>query len=878
MSRILNGVAVSRIKNIGIKEIIIAAVLAILIIAAIWFIPPYVKHLNIERQALPLYKKEGLSTPESQIDNKSGTILLASNEGKELYTDPATLNVKVVDTKTGTEWNSVYQEEKSGDMEKSPITIKFLGKDSTLYEWDAYKYSIQNSRYTLNKIHNGVQIVFDFMETESYRLNEHMPAKISEENYQKLFLDKLEEKVNEGKVSLIQAQRFKDALQITYQLDADNHLYFNKFSGLPPLSLIKDLINLSKAVEYTTEMLIADNQQFGINVTVTKPANFIVTMEVTLDQGDLVVKVPTYEIKNGNDFYTMQSISVLPSFGLASAEKVEDGYIFVPDGSGALFQLNSFNGKYPEYERPVYNNTYYDKLYIMSEFREDLTMPVFGEYSTDHTGKSQGYMGIIDQGAELANIKVQLGTTDTSNGGTLYNKVYSAFDSTQFSRVKVFGPYSDNEARFLASTGLIPVDYSVRYKLFNGKVTYYDMAKTYQKYLVEKYGLKLSYPATPKLFLDVIGTVTLQNRFLGVPYKELFSMTKYDQLLAIMNDLKGINKIVNYEGVFNKGMNNSITNKAVLTGANGSKKDFNALMNYFNGGNSTLFLNANLMRVSDTSEGFRPKTNALYGYDGKPIAFRKYDPYGGFFDFFTTKQYLLNPQYLSDTVDKFINSSKEFPNIFVNDMGSTYYANYNPNAIVDPIITRSIVEENLKKLSDNKSIALDNPNMDKIRYSKYASNISRESSNYGTMYGSVPFRQLVMNGLTEYTTLNVNMSADRRNYFLLQAFELGSIPKYTISAENVDVLKNSEYNDYFSIQYSTLKDKIKSLYEEYSKGLSEIGSKEIVNHRMLEKNVFEVTYATGASVIVNYNKYPVSISGSNLDALGYIIKPKQKGG
>ena len=84
-------------------------------------------------------------------------------------------------------------------------------------------------------------------------------------------------------------------------------------------------------------------------------------------------------------------------------------------------------------------------------------------------------------------------------------------------------------------------------------------------------------------------------------------MTNYSQLLAIMNDLKGVNKIVNYKGVFNDGLNNSISNKADLVSANGSKADFDALMNYFDGENNTLFLSADLMRVSDTSGGFWPK-------------------------------------------------------------------------------------------------------------------------------------------------------------------------------------------------------------------------------------------------------------------------------
>ncbi|GMK40657.1 hypothetical protein PCCS19_37130 [Paenibacillus sp. CCS19] len=866
--------AMRRIRNIGYREIAIAAVVVVLIVAG-WYAPSFIKHWSINKQDLPVAAREGLSPVVGKIEPKSGNVLLATSGQKQLNLDTTTLNLQVVDAAAGTTWNSLYLEEGSGDIEKSPLVIKFLGKDGTMTEWDAFKYAIQNGRYELNQIENGVQIVFDFFETESYRLNEYMPDKISEENYKKEFVDPINEGLLNGEISMVDAQKYNDALSIMYQLDQDNDLYFNKFAGLPPTSLVKDLINLSKAVGYTTEMLMADSQQFGIQVTITEPARFVITMEATLDNGDFVVKVPTYEIKGGNQFYTLQNIAVLPSFGLASADKVSDGYIVVPDGSGALFKLNSFNGKFPEYERPVYDNTYYDKLYDLPEFPENLTMPVFGMYDTDQAGKSSGYLGIIDSGAELGNVKVQLGTQDTSTGGTLYNKVYSSLDAMQFSRVKVFGAYSDNEARFLSTTGLINVDYTVRYRLFSGEVSYYDMAKSYQQHLIDKYDLKQNFNATPKLFLDVIGTVTLDKRFLGVPYTKPYSMTKYDQLLSIMNDLQDVNKVVNYKGFFNGGLNNTIMNKADLTGANGSRKELNDLMDYFKqNGSSQLFLNADLMRVSDTSDGFWLKSNALHGYDGKPIGFKKYDLASGMFSTNATKQYLLYPLILSDTVNKFVKDSEDYPNIAVNDMGSTYYANYNPRDIIDPVVSNAIVEDNLKKLAESKTIALDNPNMDRIQYSQYAANISRESSNYGTMYMSIPFRQLVMNGLTEYTTLNVNMSADRSSYYLLQALELGSIPKYTISAENVDVLKNSEYSDYISIQYSAIKDGIKSLYAEYSKGLEAIGSKEITGHQMLAKNVFETTYASGSKVIVNYNKYDVTVAGHHLDALGYAIESK----
>lgn len=864
--------AIYRIKHAGTKEMIIAAIL-LLVLISLFIIPSQLQALSIKRQALPQYEKEGVAAAIGEIDQQAGNVKLASSEGKDLYIDTKTLNIKVVDQKTRAEWSSLSLDKDSSVADKSPLIIKYLGKDNSLYEWDAYTYAIQNGRYKLNQIENGVQIVFDFFETESYRLNEYVPQKILASNYQAHFIDKIDEKLAAGTITEAQALKFKDALTLTYQYDKPNDLYYYRFAGLPPLTLVRDLIAMTKAIDYTTEMLIEESSIHGLTVKITQPANFIVTMEATLDKGDLVVKVPTYEIGNSNDFYTMQNISVLPSFGMAAAKNVQEGYIFVPDGAGALFKMNAFNGKYPEYERPIYNNTYYDTIYEMSPFPENLMMPVFGMYYTDLKGKASGLLGIVEKGAELGKIKVQLGIEDTSLGGTPYNKVFSSFDAMQFSRVKVFGPYSDNEARYTSSTDVIDIDYTVRYKLFGEKVSYYELAKAYQNHLVEQNGLQLTYEENvkPKLFLDVIGALTLEKRFLGIPYDKSYTMTSYTRLLELLQDLEGIPTVVNYKGVFNDGLQNTIGNRADLVKVNGSKAQLEELMSYAASHDHELFFNIDLMRVYEDKDGFKPKRHAVYGFNNKPQVIQKYNLNIKVFDG-TTDEYLVNPLNLSNIVDGFIKDSQPYNNVFVDDFGSTYYASYRDKAIVNPIIANGIVHENLRKLTEVKSIALDNPNSDKLPYAKYAANISRESSDYGTMYTSVPFRQLVMNGLTQYTTLNVNLSGDRREYFILQALELGSIPKFTLTAENVDVLKYSEYREYFATEYAVVENRLKELYEEYSAGLEQIGSQEIINHVMLDENVFETSYASGAKVIVNYNKYPVNVAGKQLDALGYLIQ------
>lgn len=116
------------------------------------------------------------------------------------------------------------------------------------------------------------------------------------------------------------------------------------------------------------------------------------------------------------------------------------------------------------------------------------------------------------------------------------------------------------------------------------------------------------------------------------------------------------------------------------------------------------------------------------------------------------------------------------------------------------------------------------------------------------------------------------MSSNDSAYYVLQAVELGAEPKFTISAKNVDVLKDSTYSYYYSMQYEKWKEEIKAVADECSAAREKIGTMEISNHQVLAENVFETEYASGVTVITNYNQIPVTLEdGTTIEALGYRI-------
>lgn len=833
-----------------------------------------IRESGLKKGTIPETELNGLSEIIDTIPINSGNVLIASTPTKRMYIDTSTLNIKIEDVKTGAEWNSIFDDEKATENEKSPLIIRFLGKDSKIYEWSAFKYCISNGSYNIYRINNGVRIEFNFLQTTSNNLNEYMPQKISIKRFEEVFLNKIDQMVAEGTMSREKAERYKSALNLVYEKDERNNCYYNKYGVSPSSSITNLLIELAREVGYTREMLIQDSQEFGISVEIVEYPEFAIAMEVTLEDDDMVVRMPTYEMKARNNAYILQNIMVLPNFGLVSANEFDEGYILVPDGSGALFKINTLDEKYPEYSRPIYNNAYYNNVYNMPEYGEELHMPVFGMMFKNQKSQMQGFMGIIENGAHTSYINVKLGTKIAETGGLPYNKVFASFDTVQYSRVKVFGPYSSNDARYLVTTNNIDMDFCIRYKFFPDNASYFNMAKEYKNYLVQKYNINISYDNSPKMFFEVIGALTIEDRFLGIPYNKVISMTTYNELMDILKDMSSIeNKVIIYNGIFNAGINSYMMSKVNLVKENGKFSELQDLMDFISRNGDEFFAGVELTKVYQRGNGFKSRQHAIYGFNGKPLEISGYNFATGRFNRLSNRYFIVNPLYFLSLVKGFIDNTYMFDNICLQDVGNVYYASYNPREMIDPIKADAFIQEGLNKLSENKILALNNPNVDRMIYGKYALNVSRESSDFGTMYSSIPFRQLVMNGIVEYTTLDVNMSYEDTKYYILQAVELGSCPKFTISSKTVDLLKNTSFSYYFSAQYDKLKNTIFKVYQEYKDTWDKIKSKEIVDHQMIEKNVFMTKYASGAKVIVNYNRYPITVDGEVIQPLGYRIWP-----
>lgn len=834
----------------------------------VWLCATEIPARKLKKENLPECSTKEPAQSLGQLETGEEKLLVAEDESRKLYLNTDTLNFWVEDKKTGHIFEAL--KEKGATEDKSPLRITFVGEDSTFYYYDAYEYCIKYQTYTLEQIENGFRMNLNLKESDSTRINEYMPQKITIERYETRFLQGIADKAADGTLTEKEAEKYTSTLGLVYAKDEAKGCYYNRYSQTPPISTIKQLIEITKILGYTTEELMEDNAVFGISVNIEEPADFLIPVEVVLSEGDLVVRIATDRIENRNSYYTMTKIDLLSCFGALAAEEAEDGYLLIPDGSGALLRLNSYNANYGSYSRALYDNTYYNDYYYVASFPETLHMPVFGMMYTGGDAGSGGIFAIIEEGDAAAYISATLASSAEGNGSA-YNRIYSGYDVTKYAQVSILGPYDSSNGLFLEHTGMMKTGYQVRYKFFTEEVTYYDMASVYRDYLIEKYDLTPSYGEQAELYIEATGALSVTERILGIPYNKAVSMTSYRQLQEIMEDLKAYPTVVSYLGVFDGGLTHKLMNSAKLIGKNGTQEELSALQKTAQENGQKLFLQVDFTNIYSDGNGFSAKKHGSYNFNDDPIEIYGYSLSSGRFLQETKSRFILSPSYLSSVVEQFLKEASAYDSLYVEDLASGYYADYSKKNLVTPEQAQKVRNENLSKLAEGKTLALNDPEIDKIIYGDYAVNISRESCGWGCIAADIPFRQLVMNGLIRYTTTDINESGVSEEYFLLQALELGSCLKYTITAESLDVLKHTDYSRFISREYSILQEGIKNLYERYEAAFAQINCMEIVNHRMLTDGVFETTYANGAKVITNYNKYTVTVDEKEISGLGYHI-------
>lgn len=584
----------------------------------------------------------------------------------------------------------------------------------------------------------------------------------------------------------------------------------------------------------------------------------VIPVEYTLEEEYLNARILLNEIEQGDECI-LTGITLLPSFGAGDWD--DEGYLFVPDGSGALIHFNN-NTQTTTYDCPVYGEDSAEEKEMLESRTEAVRMPVFGAVSGN-----QALTGIITEGEALASI-VAMNGTETRG----YNIVASRVGLRTLGRMEMFeANYANRRQLSQLSEELqnLP-SYTVRYYPSVGDAANYTgMAQIYRQYLVEEKGLTAK-DTTPAFNVDLIGAIRTQAYFLGIPYTKMQALTTYEQAAAIVDALReqGIGNLsMRYLGWSNSGLQNKkIPTNAKALSVLGGKSAWEQLLDTVREEEVQLYPDTDLLSFEKGS-----KKRAVKTIFNKPAYQYQYmrSVYATRLDAEPTL--LLSADYIAQTAVDYEESYRDwgFPSISLAAYGLQSYSDFHYRNIKSRQETADAIEEAVRTFSEQGyRIALEGANASVLPYADRIYSAPVSSSGYKIFDEEIPFYQIVLHGWVPMTAAPQKQAGNPEENFL-KAVESGSEMLWTAMYADAVEVTNTAFDGLYSSTYTLWLEEAADLYGQWYPILEKVAGSEIVSHRERMPDVMETGYACGITVLVNYTYEDVLVDGRTIPARGF---------
>lgn len=768
-----------------------------------------------------------------------------------LYVDEETTEIAVLDKTSGMLWqsnpadkqNDSVASDKNKDRLYSQLVLNYYDDKGQSFFMDNYSFSVGAKEFKINPIKGGIEIVYTMGNNK--KGSDNIPKVVDKKRFEEKILNKLNDSFRDATLKYYHYNKADD----TYVREPMNELG------------VRFMLKVLKKVGYTAEDLAIDNKGREDNANGGDKPKFEITVQYTVNQDKFVVNIPAGRIKQSGK-YKLYQLDVLPMFGAAGKDK--EGYLFIPDGSGALVYLN--NNK--TYAQPVKLQMYgYDKTLKLEDRPqqgETARLPVFGMKQND-----QAFIAIIEEGDALANVQAQTsGMTDS------YNAVSSGYTLMQKGKIDLrMGEKSQSLDTFQSK--LYEGDIRIRYRFLSGQdADYTGMARYYRDYLVDRYNLTKQPAGKDMPFIaDFIGSIVRPKSFLGIPYESVTPLTSYDQAIELLEMLRKeqiTNVKLKVEGWFNGDIRHDTPDTIELNGSMGGRKSFERLVGYAKEHGVSLYPDVSFLRLYHGSGGM-----AAYNLDRDVQKDYLMDP-------ITEKRgqfshYVLSPRYLPGIVDSFIGEAETIglPGLSLRDLADEINSDFDLDDTIDRQTSLQLSRQTIRKLDDRLGhLMAGGGNAYAIPYAEAMVDVPLQSSGYNIVDEDVPFYAMVLHGYVDFAgkPFNYLQNSQLNRVYLLKSLESGALPYYSWFYESSELLKYTNYTDLYASDYRDSFDHAVKTYKEMNEFEKKIRGQTIASHRKLADRVYETVFENGVSIIVNYNEAPATLDGGiSVDPFGYKV-------
>lgn len=785
-----------------------------------------------------------------QLELGEGFSEVLRQGGLSLAVNGADMSVRLTDEKRGVVWSTNPEGEALSSALRSQFSLSYYDKNGNYSTMDSYTEAVERNQVKAYK--QGDSLFMEYVLGDYALTADSIPQKLSVKRFQH-FVDQL-------------PQEKAEQLTGYYKLYESENMVGIRPKGINEFLTVRQLL---LEAGYTEEDLIQDNAEFGVTSAAVNRPYFTVVLQYTLNEDGFTLAVPAERLQFSDD-YPLYSLTLLENFG--RLERSEEGFLLIPDGSGALIHFDKDNVKREKASVAVFGEdltvTTTAKL-AQQVSSERVTLPVFGM-----ADGGEGFLAVIEEGEANAYIEAY-----RSGGYNAYNAVYPRFLVINKDNVYLEGASSENSKVPQFQRTFFDGAYRVRYILLDEEnPTYSAMAGVYREYLVQAGVLKKADNPGLPLVVETLGGVTGYKNFCGISYTGTKAVTTYEQNIEILEAFreKGVSQLeLVLTGWFGGGVYHEYPEKVKLIGELGGKKGLQKLLDYTTAQGIALFPDANLMTVYKKGGGFYAPDDAsrtldlntakIYTLSYATGQRREAD------GVIQTESFILSPNKLMGLTQSFLKglTGYGFRGVSLRSSGSELYADYDRTGGVDRIASQAVSRESLALIAESLDrVMVREGNSYALPYATHILNAAQESSGYLITDEDVPFLQLVLHGYKSLSGRPVNLQSDYHEA-VLRAAETGMSLHVQLTYAEAHELKNTDCSENYSSCYKDWLDIIAAAQAEMEERLAPVAGAVMVSHEKLDDGLTRTGYDNGWTVYVNYGAQARTIGGTTIPAMDY---------
>lgn len=789
-----------------------------------------------EKVAYTALRAAGDKTPDTAaLEDK---ILAAQNDYLCLYYTEKTADISVFDRRTGLWWTS-NPADPQNPAARSQLVVSTITSQGVVKQYTSYTDATARGQVEYEKAANGLLVTYTFGNKKPDLSN--VPQYLTEERHGEL----VQRAVDAGGDKSLLTRRYikKDGLWTRKDdLTADQ---------------AKKLSALFTLIGYTAEELAQDNAAGGGRTTVQQDDSFAVALRYTLEGDSLRAAVEADGLRYPENAI-ITSLEVLEYFGALA--QGADGWLFIPDGSGALVDTTARTGTTGAVELPLYGRDETMPHTGYSPIGEDCLLPVFGIRRP-----GGGVLAVIEDNEAVASVRVaKPGYLDN------YATVSAAF---ALNAVQNIGLSSDSISKFyITSASHYRGDTAVRYIfLAEEDAGYAGMAGIYRDYL-DLSGKRetLTPSGTLPLFLETAGALRTQVSTAGFVHDTLVALTGYEDNVRLVQALRerGVGRVeLILTGWMNGGVDPGLADGVDLIRALGGKKGFSALTDWTAENDVGLHPQV-LLGSFSTKEGIMTQNRyASRSLDNKKSSLPKYDIASGSTVSDGARR-LLSPTWQSAVGRSLLEDLQKLGvrGTAIGDIGSRVYSDYSESHEALRQTARLSSRQLIAAYAAAQpELLLSAPNDLSAPYAHLYTDVPQSSSGLSLSERSVPFYQLVFHGYAEYSFSALNYDADLTRS-VLKCAEYGACPKFSFVAREDDRLTAADDGSYYASYYERWLDSAGTAYAMLDGLLSPVRGVRMTQHARVAGGVYRTGYENGYAVYVNYNDAAVTVAGIEIPA------------